>query len=94
MLTPPSRPVAVPAAAEWWASIPLGGINGSGSYKGTPIASLIDGVLADSGGYSNVGGATDVGGAGISTSRKELVRPPPGTPNQHTSLGVLYERVC
>lgn len=63
----------VPAAAAWWAAIPLGGINGTGMYKGTPVATLIDGVLADSGGYSNVGGATDVGTPGISTARKEAI---------------------
>ena len=26
--------------------------------------------------------------------RNDLVRPPPGTPNRHASLGVLDERVC
>ena len=54
----------VPAAAAWWASIPLSGTGGSGKYKGAPVSHLIDGVLADSGGYSNVGGATDVGAPG------------------------------
>jgi hypothetical protein len=34
------------------------------------VHELIDGVLADSGGYSNVGGATDQGTPGISTKRK------------------------
>ena len=63
----------VPAAAKWWASVPLGGINGTGMYKGTKVTTLIDGVLADSGGYSNVGGATDVGSPGISTVRKEAI---------------------
>lgn len=63
----------VPAAAKWWASIPLGGINGTGLYKGVKVTTLIDGVLADSGGYSNVGGATDVGTPGISTKRKEVI---------------------
>jgi len=63
----------VPAAAAWWASIPLGGINGTGMYKGVKVSTLIDGVLADSGGYSNVGGATDVGTPGISTARKEQI---------------------
>jgi hypothetical protein len=63
----------VPAAAAWWAGIPLGGINGTGKYQGTPVSQLIDGVLADSGGYSNVGGATDVGSPGISTVRKEAI---------------------
>ena len=63
----------VPAAAKWWVSVPLGGINGTGEYKGTPVSQLIDGVLADSGGYSDVGGATDVGARGISTARKEAI---------------------
>ena len=63
----------VPAAAEWWASIPLGGINGTGLYKGVKVTTLVDGVLADSGGYSNVGGATDTGTPGVSTARKEAI---------------------
>ena len=63
----------VPAAAAWWASVPLGGINGTGEYEGTPVSQLIDGVLADSGGYSNVGGATDLGSPGISLARKEAI---------------------
>ena len=37
------------------------------------MSTLIDGVLADSGGYSDVGGATDVGSHGISIARKEAV---------------------
>ena len=42
-------------------------------YKGTNVSELIDGVLADSGGYANVGGAQDVKGAGISVNRKEAI---------------------
>lgn len=38
------------AAAAWWATIPLRG-DGNGTYKGKPVSELIDGVLADSGGY-------------------------------------------
>jgi hypothetical protein len=61
------------AAAAWWTSIPLGGINGTGLYDGVNVSTLIDGVLADSGGYSDVGGAQDDKGEGISTVRKEAV---------------------
>ena len=41
----------VAAAAEWWTQIPLLGDDGAGHYKGQPVGELIDGVLADSGGY-------------------------------------------
>ena len=37
-------------ARAWWTSIPLLG-DGDGTYKGTPVSELIDGVLADSAGY-------------------------------------------
>ena len=36
----------VHAGAAWWASVPLGGINGTGMYKGTKVSTLIDGVSA------------------------------------------------
>ena len=39
------------AAQDWWLSIPMGGDTGNGTYKGQPVSELIDGVLADSGGY-------------------------------------------
>jgi hypothetical protein len=39
-------------ARAWWTSLPLKG-DGNGMYKGTPVSELIDGVLADSGGWSN-----------------------------------------
>eukprot|EP00729_Bicosta_minor_P005885 gene5885-30384_t len=38
------------AAQDWWISVPLRG-DGNGTYKGVPVADLIDGVLADSAGY-------------------------------------------
>ncbi len=53
------------AAVAWWVSIPFGGINGTGMYKGTPVHNLIDGVLADSAGYSNF--------ANISLTRLEAI---------------------
>ena len=40
------------AARAWWTSIPMRGDDGQGHYKGTPVSELIDGVLADSGGYA------------------------------------------
>ena len=72
-VSPPILDPTVPSAARWWASIPLGGINGTGLYNGVKVSTLIDGVLADSGGYSNVGGATDRGTPGISIARKEKI---------------------
>ena len=44
----------VAAARDWWASIPLNGTDGKGNYNGKPVTELIDGVLADSGGYNNI----------------------------------------
>ena len=40
-------------ARKWWLSIPLSGDHGTGTFKGQPVAELIDGVLADSGGWSS-----------------------------------------
>jgi len=39
------------AGAAWWRGIPLSG-DGNGTFGGVPVGQLIDGVLADSGGYS------------------------------------------
>ena len=36
-----------PEAAEWWISSPLAGDDGKGNWKGIPIGTIVDGVLAD-----------------------------------------------
>ena len=38
-------------AQAWWASVPLRGDDGRGNWRGKPVTSIIDGVLADSAGY-------------------------------------------
>ena len=48
----------VAAARDWWTSLPLLGDDGKGNYKGQPVSELIDGVLADSGGWSNYPGVS------------------------------------
>lgn len=45
----------VKAARDWWTSIPLLG-DGDGTFQGQPVSELIDGVLADSAGWSNYPG--------------------------------------
>jgi len=55
-LDPPVLDTSVPEAAAWWVSIPLGGTDGQGNWDGIPVTSLIDGVLADSGGWSRYNG--------------------------------------
>ena len=36
-----------PEAAEWWISTPLAGDDGNGNWQGIPVATILDGVLAD-----------------------------------------------
>lgn len=54
-------------AAAWWQSIPMRGDNGNGTFRGVPVSSLIDGVLADSAGYERYANGN------ISTSRLEAL---------------------
>ena len=44
--------VTVPAARDWWLSVPLRG-DGNGTWNGQPTHELIDGVLADSATFSH-----------------------------------------
>lgn len=45
---------------KWWVNVPLSGQNGTGLYNGQKVTELIDGVLADSGGYSYFPGIADI----------------------------------
>ena len=56
---------SIQAARDWWTSVPLGGINGTGLYDGIPVDQLIDGVLADGSCYSDI--------PNIATSRLETI---------------------
>lgn len=56
-----------PAARAWWQSIPMKG-DGNGTYHGTPVSELIDGVLADSGGFEWYGAGN------ISVARLEALQ--------------------
>eukprot|EP00040_Diaphanoeca_grandis_P028713 m.166681 g.166681 ORF g.166681 m.166681 type:complete len:442 (+) comp31437_c0_seq1:138-1463(+) len=51
-------------ARAWWLSIPLG-IDGNKTFNGVPVSHLIDGILADSAGFSDF--------VGISVARQEAL---------------------
>jgi hypothetical protein len=65
VLTPHVMDHTVAAARSWWASIPLNGTDGAGSFDGRPVSELIDGVLCDGAGWK--------AHAGIATARLEAL---------------------